>query len=164
MQNGGFGRKGLAPGESSPHLGPRPGIVPAQRLDPAEAELQRKREAFLAAERGQQLGRASTHSDAFGPIRQKRSLGIAYLLWFLLGQFSAHRFYLVGPSAALPQLGLFIGALILMLSGTVAAVAGVVMLVIWCGWIFVDLFLMPGLHRKNCVQGDRYEEMRAAYS
>ncbi len=160
MQGGGFGRKGLAPGEISP----RPGIIPAQRLDPGELEIQRKRETFLAEERSQRGSGAPAHTSAFGPERQQRSLGIAYLLWFLLGQFSAHRFYLAGPRAALPQLGMFIGALILMLSGTVFSFAGVVLLLFWGGWIFVDLFLMPGLHRKNCIQGDRYAELQAAYS
>lgn len=58
-----------------------------------------------------------------------KSQGVAYLLWFFLGFFGAHRFYLRQTGTGL--LWLFTGGLFLV------------------GWI-VDLFLIPNItHRVN---------------
>lgn len=55
---------------------------------------------------------------------------IAYLLWFLLGIFSAHRFYLGrAGSAVLQILSYFI--------------------LIGFLWLFVDAFLIPGMIRER---------------
>lgn len=56
------------------------------------------------------------------------SVGAAYLLWFFLGIFSAHRFYLGRPGTALLQIlsyFVFIGFL----------------------WWLIDAFLIPGMIR-----------------
>jgi len=59
-----------------------------------------------------------------------KNLVVAYLFWFFLGAFSAHRFYLGRPGTAILQiLSYFI------LIGFI--------------WLFVDLFLIPGMVRKK---------------
>jgi len=61
---------------------------------------------------------------------------LAYVFWIFLGLFSAHRFYLGRPGTAVLQILLFFVAI------------GFV-------WLFVDLFLIPGMVRQ------KREEMRA---
>jgi TM2 domain-containing membrane protein YozV len=73
----------------------------------------------------------------------KKSTGIAYLLWFFLGGFGAHRFYLgeSGTGAAI---------LIITLGSILLSVVFIGVLTIWISiiWIFVDLFLIPGMVQK----------------
>lgn len=59
-----------------------------------------------------------------------KNIVVAYLLWFVLGVFSAHRFYLGRPISALLQIlsyFILIGFL----------------------WWVVDLFLIPGMVREK---------------
>lgn len=67
---------------------------------------------------------------------------IAYLLWFGVGMFGAHRFYL-------NQKGSAIAILILSVIGVVSTVffVGLVILLVPAIWLFVDLFLIPGMVR-----------------
>ncbi|MCP5397348.1 MAG: TM2 domain-containing protein [Sphingomonadaceae bacterium] len=74
-----------------------------------------------------------------------RPLWVAYLLWFFVGQLSAHRFYLGATSSAFKQLGLLFGSVILAFVFAPLAAIGIIA---WIIWIFADLFLMPGMHRK----------------
>ncbi|PMB84600.1 hypothetical protein CJ206_03090 [Dolosicoccus paucivorans] len=68
---------------------------------------------------------------------EKKSAGAAYLLWFVLGGIGAHRFYLGRP----------ISGLILLLTTTLT---GVFTWFIPTGlWVFIDLFLINGMLRKN---------------
>ncbi|MFN0262799.1 TM2 domain-containing protein [Tepidamorphus sp. 3E244] len=61
---------------------------------------------------------------------ERKSAGAAYLLWFFLGIFSAHRFYLGRPiSAILQVLSYFI------LVGFI--------------WWVIDLFLIPGIIQED---------------
>ena len=72
----------------------------------------------------------------------KKSAGVAYLLWFFVGSFGAHRFYL-------GETGTGIAQLLLLLLGWIPFFLGWVALGIW---LFVDLFLIPGIAtRKNLV-------------
>ncbi len=58
------------------------------------------------------------------------SIVVAYLFWFFLGIFSAHRFYLGRPGTAILQiLSYFI------LIGFI--------------WVLIDLFLIPGMVRAK---------------
>jgi TM2 domain-containing membrane protein YozV len=75
----------------------------------------------------------------------KKSLLIAYLIWFFLGGLGVHRFYLGDSRSGGIILGCAVGAIALGLAihpffGILWAVVGV--------WLLVDLFLMPGLVRK----------------
>lgn len=58
------------------------------------------------------------------------SVGVAYVLWALLGLLSAHRFYLGRPASAFFQI-----VLNLMLVGLV--------------WTLIDAFLIPGMVRAT---------------
>lgn len=63
----------------------------------------------------------------------RKSLAVTYILWFFLGMFGAHRFYL-------EKMGTAVAMLILTLS-----LIGIV--VSWVWWI-VDLFLNPSMVRE----------------
>lgn len=67
------------------------------------------------------------------------SIVVAYLFWFFLGIFSAHRFYLRQTGSAVLQLILNF-------------------LIIGLLWTLIDVFLIPGIIRK------RQAEMRFEYA
>ena len=76
----------------------------------------------------------------------RKSTGAAYLLWFFLGGFGGHRFYLGQTGTAVTQL-------LLLLLGWIPLFAGWAVL---CVWLFVDLFLIPGIARdENMRIADR---------
>lgn len=68
----------------------------------------------------------------------------AYLLWFFLGLFSGHRFYLGKPGTAVLQMLLNF------------------VIVGWV-WTFIDLFLIPGMVRDSHsrLRNDLAREMAA---
>ena len=69
----------------------------------------------------------------------KKSVGIAYALWFFLGLFGAHRFYTGQTGSAIAQLVLtIIGFMLTILLVGWLLVLGVVI------WVIVDAFLIPG--------------------
>jgi len=74
----------------------------------------------------------------------KKSVGIAYLLWFFFGMFGVHRFYLgeTGTGAAI---------LILTILSILTSIVGIglILLLVPGIWVFVDLFLIPGIGRKH---------------
>lgn len=78
----------------------------------------------------------------------RKSTAVSYLLWFFLGSFGAHRFYLGRNSTAIGQLALFLlGFLTLMLTW--------IPLGIW--WI-VDAFLIPQMiERENAELIERLD-------
>jgi TM2 domain-containing membrane protein YozV len=65
---------------------------------------------------------------------QMPSVGVAYLLWFLLWPFGAHRFYLGRTGTGIVFVVLSITVVGLIVSGI---------------WAFVDLFLIPGIVRER---------------
>jgi TM2 domain-containing membrane protein YozV len=71
------------------------------------------------------------------------SVTVAYLLWLFLGFVSAHRFYLGRPISALLQIASFF-----VLVGFV--------------WLFVDLFLIPGMVRDK--QNQIRQQLRFSYA
>lgn len=75
----------------------------------------------------------------------KKSMAVAYLLWFFVGGFGAHRLYLGWIKSGLAIPALWILPFILMFVVPVAifliAIPGI--------WAFVDLFLIPGMVRDH---------------
>ncbi len=80
-----------------------------------------------------------------------RNLGIAYLLWFVLGQLSLHRFYCGQKDSAFIQIGLWIGSLVILF---IFPPLGLVGLVLWFCWLVGDLFMMPGMLRNFQAEHD----------
>lgn len=76
---------------------------------------------------------------------QKKSAGVSYLLWFFLGGFGAHRFYLGQTGTAATQLILFLlGWLTIWILGL-----GLLLLIPLGIWLLVDAFLIPGIVRQE---------------
>lgn len=74
----------------------------------------------------------------------KKSVGVAYLLWFFLGGFGAHRFYLGQTGTALAMLILFVLGWL-----TIVVFVGTILLIAVGIWMIVDAFLIPGLVRDQ---------------
>jgi TM2 domain-containing membrane protein YozV len=70
----------------------------------------------------------------------KKSIIVAYILWFFVGSLGGHRFYMSKVGGAVAQLLMTIfGVLLLFAFGL-----GVVLLIpVWI-WVLVDAFLIPG--------------------
>lgn len=64
----------------------------------------------------------------------RKSVGITYLLWFLLGWFGVHRFYAGATKSGVAQLLLAL------------SIVGWLVLI---PWLIADLFLIPGLVREH---------------
>ena len=75
---------------------------------------------------------------------QKKSALIAYLLWWFLGTFGAHRFYLGRIGSGLTMLILMLFSL----AGTLILIGFLGLFVIGIWWI-VDAFLIPGIVREH---------------
>ena len=69
----------------------------------------------------------------------RKSIGAAYLLWFFLGSFGAHRFYLGKTGTGIAQL-------LLLLLGWLPLFLGWAALGIW--WL-IDAFLIPDIIRVD---------------
>lgn len=74
-----------------------------------------------------------------------RSLGIAYLIWFVIGQTGMHRVYCGSKDTAIIQVGLLVGSFVTLF---VFAPIGAIGFVAWICWIIGDLFMMPGMLRR----------------
>ncbi len=70
----------------------------------------------------------------------KRSLLIAYLLWFFLGVAAVHRFYAGRTGSAVLMLALLGGSLALLPFGI-----GLLTIWLWVAWLLLDAILLPGL-------------------
>ena len=71
----------------------------------------------------------------------KKSVGVAYLLWFFTGGLGGHRFYLGRTGSAVAQLALTVFGWI----GLLAAGAGLILLIPLGIWLLVDAFTIPGM-------------------
>lgn len=64
---------------------------------------------------------------------------VAFALWLFLSAFGAHQFYMGDSDKGIAQVILFwVGWLTSFLG------IGIVMLIVWLIWVFVDLFLISG--------------------
>lgn len=130
MSGAGFGRKGAGP-------------------DP---DLAARRAAFLAQERARPKTESRSVEEDFTrprlserPYVSTKTMGTAYLLWFFLGGFSAHRFYLGFTTSAIIQLLMTpIGYAMLMTKSP----AGFIFLLAGGLWILGDAFVIPGMVNK----------------
>jgi TM2 domain-containing membrane protein YozV len=122
MTGGAFGRKGSVGG----------------------AGLAARRAAFLAEERARPQGRDRAPVANPALVREK-SVGTAYLLWFFLGGFSAHRFYLGFSTSAAVQVALLPISWALIASGSLAAFLTMAASALW---LLADAFLIPGLRTE----------------
>lgn len=138
----------------------------------AVSDLEARRAAFIAAERARRVseGDFSQTPEAVaarrpgeiptGPffVREEKSMMIAYLLWFFLGGFSAHRFYLNAYLSGAIQLFLVIGGLFILLGSAATKDVGTIpfaalMMLAGYVWVLLDLFLIPGLCRRASTGG-----------
>lgn len=77
---------------------------------------------------------------------QKKSVGVAFLLWFFLGTLGGHRFYTGRTGTAVVQILLtLIGAV------TTAFGIGFFLLLVVGIWVLVDAFMLPGCIRRYNV-------------
>jgi TM2 domain-containing membrane protein YozV len=74
----------------------------------------------------------------------RKDTGVAYLLWFFLGEFGAHRFYLGKTGSAVGMLLIFV--ISVPLAFIFVGYFGFFALFVW--WI-VDAFLIPGWIRAH---------------
>ena len=84
---------------------------------------------------------------------EKKSVGVAYLLWFFLGGLGGHNFYLGRVGIAIVQLLLFVFGWATSWLGV-----GFLLLAVWGIWLLVDAFQIPGVVR-NHLQVKRTEMM-----
>ncbi len=99
-------------------------------------------------------GSGSSSSGGSGFIfgdPHSRNIGLAYVLWFVLGQLSMHRFYCGQKDTAFIQLALWIGSLVVLF---IFPPIGLLGLLIWVCWLFGDLFMIPGMLRKFQAEHD----------
>ena len=131
----------------------------------AVSDLEARRAAFIAAERQRRIDEGEVRLSAqpangareipTGPffVREEKSIALAYVLWFLFGGFSAHRFYVGATTTACIQLFLNVGGIVMLLSGAASNdISGIgfgFMMIATAGiWLIVDIFLIPGLCRR----------------
>lgn len=80
-----------------------------------------------------------------------RSLGIAYLIWFVIGQTGLHRVYCGQKESAIYQVALLIVSVVTLF---IFPPLGMVGFVAWICWLIGDLFMMPGMLRKFKAEHD----------
>jgi TM2 domain-containing membrane protein YozV len=73
---------------------------------------------------------------------EKKSLVVAYLLWFFLGYVGAHRFYLGRPVSGLIMLAF--SAIVLILSLISFGILGFLWALVGLWWL-IDALLIPGM-------------------
>lgn len=151
MVSASFGRKGLSGDVTAQeparrrHFG-QAGAAPAK---PAADPMADRRAAFLAAERARAADlddgepvQTTTVAGRPAIVVGGKSATTAYVLWFFLGGFSAHRFYLNSPLTAIAQVSLWYISLMFFMAGNPGA-----FYLMTAGWLWIigDLFFIPKL-------------------
>ncbi len=90
-------------------------------------------------------GSSSGGSGFFFGEPSHRNLGMAYVLWFFLSQFSAHRFYCGQKDTAIMQMAMWFVSLVMLF---IFPLFGILGLGLWFCWIIGDLFMIPGMLKK----------------
>ncbi|QSF54598.1 NINE protein [Brevundimonas fontaquae] len=70
----------------------------------------------------------------------KKSAGVAYLLWFFTGSVGGHRFYLGRTGSAVAQLTLCLTGILLAL-----VIVGFFLIGVLAVWLLIDLFTIGGM-------------------
>jgi len=78
---------------------------------------------------------------------EKKSTGTAYLLWFFLSGFAAHRFYLGKTGSAVAMLVLFWGGFLL-----AVVYVGLIMIFAFAVWWIIDGFMIPGIITQDASE------------
>ncbi|MEO1730217.1 MAG: hypothetical protein AAFR64_05720 [Pseudomonadota bacterium] len=91
---------------------------------------------------------AKPYSKIFGHP-DKRRIILAYVLWYFAGMLSVHRIYCGNAESALYQFALLFISLVCL---AIFPPLGLIGFLGWCGWLFVDLFFMPGMMRRFRAQ------------
>ncbi|MEQ1686981.1 MAG: TM2 domain-containing protein [Sphingopyxis sp.] len=173
MTNG-FGRRGLANGVagasgSSTGFGNAGGFgVGNGRAAPVSSgsadDMSPELRAFLAAERSNRtpdsepgftdvaVTMSRSRSSVAGGARKPRSMLLAYVFWYFASGVAAHRFYLGATQSAIIMLAMFWGGLATML---IFPPLGLLAIVGWLLWVLADLFLIPGLCRRDNEGAER---------
>ncbi|MGE0179314.1 MAG: TM2 domain-containing protein [Sphingomonas sp.] len=163
MASATFGRKGAAnavaqPGVRRAAFGRAGAAAVTAPADPAAD----RRAAFLASERaraadasGEDMDGASRGETRTAVFIKERSLTTAYVLWFFLGGFSAHRFYLGTPLTAIAQVCLWYISLMFFMAGNAAAFYPMALGLIW---IFGDSLLIPQMRNAANARARRRAE------
>lgn len=175
----GFGRKGVGAGggdEGAPTMRPVPPRVQARSpMAPAtqRGDMSPQARAFLEAERQrrgepEQARAPMSAYDSAALLKPstgapaRKSLLLAYVLWWFGPAVAAHRFYLGAYRSAFAMAGLFWGGLALgaLMSSKGSGAGGssippfwVLMIGAWFVWCLVDAFLIPGLRRQQAERG-----------
>lgn len=141
-----------------------------QRAAPSADPFAAQREAFLTAERARRrdedgdysqpdhydntVNRQETlrHQGVAAPAARK-SMMLAYVLWWFAYAFSAHRFYLGETRSAIQQCAGFLGGLAVLLLGIatdfgILKFIGVVAFIGALFWMVLDVFFIPGMCRR----------------
>ena len=72
---------------------------------------------------------------------EKKSIGVAYLLWFFFGGLGVHRFYLGRSGSGIAMLIMTVLGFLLL----VVYFLGLILLIPVMIWLLVDAFLIPGI-------------------
>lgn len=97
-----------------------------------------------------------THEAPSGPAPTRSPL-VAYLLWFFLGSFGAHRFYAGKTGSACGMLGLCIGSFVL--TAVFVGLLGFLALFVW--WVIDAFKINAWCHETPAVAGSIAETHEA---
>lgn len=76
----------------------------------------------------------------------RKSLLVAYLLWFFLGGLAAHRFYLGYTNSGIAMVLLLAGTLVFGIAAFLSPIL-YIGLTIWSLWVLADMVLIPFMAR-----------------
>lgn len=109
-----------------------------------EAEIRQAARSMAGRAAAPRAGGSGGSGFFFGEPSH-RNLGMAYVLWFFLSQFSAHRFYCGQKDTAFMQMAMWFVSLVMLFIFPLFGLWG---LGLWFCWIIGDLFMIPGMLKK----------------